>query len=266
MPWRAANTPPRLMSPTMMAGIPAAQASGRFTMSRSSRLISAGLPAPSQITTSKRSRRSASASSTSPNSSGLTEWYSAAVITRHGSPFSTTWLVRSPVGLSRIGFIATSAGTPAAWAWVAWARPISWPDGVTAELRAMFWPLNGATDTPWRASTRHNPATRVDLPASEVVPQTMARRAGSSRPGARGSDASRRGMRPGTRQRGRLVGQASGVTSPASGIRCRSKVSWLPDRHVPSAFQPLGAVTIDREGLFPGDSCGTAPDSHRCSL
>ncbi len=42
-----------------------------------------------------------------------------------------TWLVRSPVGLSRIGFISTSAVTRAAHAWRACERPISWPDSVT---------------------------------------------------------------------------------------------------------------------------------------
>ncbi|QRN82004.1 MAG: hypothetical protein JK586_02100 [Nocardiopsis sp. BM-2018] len=37
----------------------------------------------------------------------------------------------------------------------------------------MFWALNGATRTPRRASDRHNPATRVLLPASDVVPHTI---------------------------------------------------------------------------------------------
>ena len=36
----------------------------------------------------------------------------------------------------------------------------------------MFCALNGATRTPLRASNRHNPATTIDLPASEVVPAT----------------------------------------------------------------------------------------------
>jgi hypothetical protein len=52
---------------------------------------------------------------------------------------TTTWLVRSPLGLSRIGFMAASGGRRAAAAWATWARPISAPSGVTAELRAMFW-------------------------------------------------------------------------------------------------------------------------------
>ena len=34
----------------------------------------------------------------------------------------------------------------------------------------MFWALNGATRIPLRYSSRHSPATTMDLPASEVVP------------------------------------------------------------------------------------------------
>ena len=40
-------------------------------------------------------------------------------------------------------------------------------------LSDMFWPLNGATATPRRASSRHSPVITVDLPASDVVPHTM---------------------------------------------------------------------------------------------
>jgi hypothetical protein len=83
---------------------------------------------------------------------------------------TTTWLVRSPEGLSRIGFIAASATTPPACAWAAWARPISAPSGVTAEFRAMFCALNGATLTPRLASQRQIPATTTLLPASDAVP------------------------------------------------------------------------------------------------
>src|SRR5579862_3389639 len=36
----------------------------------------------------------------------------------------------------------------------------------------MFWALNGATETPCRASHRHTPATRALLPASDPVPAT----------------------------------------------------------------------------------------------
>ena len=46
------------------------------------------------------------------------------------------------------GFMAASGSTPAAAACSAWARPISAPLAVTAELLAMFWALKGATRTP----------------------------------------------------------------------------------------------------------------------
>src|SRR5674476_667270 len=40
------------------------------------------------------------------------------------------------------------------------------------ELLDMFCALNGATETPWRASHRQSPAVTRLLPASEVVPAT----------------------------------------------------------------------------------------------
>src|SRR5690242_4463733 len=55
---------------------------------------------------------------------------------------------------------------------MAWARPISPPSTVTAELLDMFCALSGATRSPLRVSSRHRPATTIDLPASEVVPAT----------------------------------------------------------------------------------------------
>src|SRR6478609_5808672 len=55
---------------------------------------------------------------------------------------------------------------------MACARPISPPSVVTAELFDMFCALNGATRIPLRANSRHNPATIIDLPASDVVPAT----------------------------------------------------------------------------------------------
>jgi len=69
--------------------------------------------------------------------------------------------------------MAVSGSTPAATAWIHWARPISAPSVVTTEFSDMFCPLKGATDTPARARSRHRPATTVDLPASEVVPHTI---------------------------------------------------------------------------------------------
>ena len=64
---------------------------------------------------------------------------------------TTTWLRPGPVGLRSTGFMATSGVERAAAACHAWALPISWPDGVTAELLAMFCALNGATLAPRRA-------------------------------------------------------------------------------------------------------------------
>src|SRR4051794_13671819 len=113
--------------------------------------------------------------------------------------------------------MAASGTTPAAAAWAACARPISCPDGVTTELSDMFWALNGATRTPRRASTRHRPATTVDLPALDVVPQTI------SAPWVRPA----------------MFLDVSRVRVPVD----RTTVSWLPDRHVLPAFQPRRAVT-----------------------
>ena len=78
---------------------------------------------------------------------------------------------RSDPGLSRTGFIADSAATPAAWACRYCARPIS-PSAQTIELFDMFCALNGATEIPRRASARQIPVTSSDLPASEDVPAT----------------------------------------------------------------------------------------------
>src|SRR5687767_1794999 len=106
---------------------------------------------------------------------------------------STTWLWRAPDGLINTGFIAASGSTPAAAACIAWARPISAPPGVTAELSAMFWALNGATRTPRRASQRQMPAVSSDLPASEDVPAT-------SSPPVIGAPPLRRAARPRARR------------------------------------------------------------------
>src|SRR5882757_8974953 len=80
--------------------------------------------------------------------------------------------MRSPLGLSRTGLNRTLGARPAARACMACARPISPPSAVTAELLDMFCALNGATRIPLRDNSRHNPATTIDLPASDVVPAT----------------------------------------------------------------------------------------------
>ena len=98
--------------------------------------------------------------------------YSPASSTPAGRPRSTTCARRSDPGLSSTGFIADSATTPAAWACRYCARPISAPSAQTIELFDMFCALNGATETPCRASARQIPVTSRDLPASEEVPAT----------------------------------------------------------------------------------------------
>ena len=52
LPYSDAKTPPRSMSPTSTTGMSAARARPMFARSPARRLISAGLPAPSQTTTS----------------------------------------------------------------------------------------------------------------------------------------------------------------------------------------------------------------------
>ena len=65
------------------------------------------------------------------------------------------------------------ASTFAAMACKACARPISPPSLVTALFNAIFCGLNGATLTPALTNTRQSPATKVLLPASDVVPCTI---------------------------------------------------------------------------------------------
>lgn len=85
-------------------------------------------------------------------------------------PWMITWAPMSVFGLSSTGFMSVCGASRQAWAWTAWARPISPPSAVTALFSAMFCGLNGTTATPRRASQRHSAVTRVLLPASEVVP------------------------------------------------------------------------------------------------
>ena len=160
------------MSPTTITGSPAARASPMFAMSVARRLISAGLPAPSQITTSYSRRSWARLSAATSSSRPACPRYSTAPTSPSGWPSTTTWLRHSPPGLSSTGFIRASGSMPAAAACMAWARPISAPSAVTKEFSDMFCALNGATRTPWRASHRHSPAVSTLLPASDVVPAT----------------------------------------------------------------------------------------------
>ena len=143
-----------------------------LAMSVSRRLISAGLPAPSQMTTSYSALRSSRLSRAILSRSAECVRYSAALTSSRGWPSTMTWVRVSLPGLSSTGFIRASGSMPAAVACMAWARPISAPSGVTKELRDMFWALNGATRTPCLASQRHSPAVSTLFPASEVVPAT----------------------------------------------------------------------------------------------
>jgi hypothetical protein len=74
--------------------------------------------------------------------------YSAAFAVPNTLPCTTicapTWLC----GLSRMGFMWTLGGTPAARACNACARPISPPSLATAALLDMFCGLNGRTFRP----------------------------------------------------------------------------------------------------------------------
>ena len=176
VPNMAANTPPRSMSPTTTVGSRPCRASPRLTKSVSRRLISAGLPAPSQTTTSYSVRSWSKVSNTVPASRDLSARKLPASTRSTASPSTTTWLEWSLPGLSSTGLNRTSAGIPQAAACIACARPISPPrpsgPTTTAELLDMFWALNGATRTPRRWSQRQMPAVTTLLPASEVVPAT----------------------------------------------------------------------------------------------
>ena len=109
---------------------------------------------------------------TTSSSAALRSRYDSALTVPCACPSTTTCDDRSLPGLSSTGLNATLGASPHACACIAWARPISPPSAVTTELLLMFCALNGATDTPWRASQRQRPATSALLPASEVVPAT----------------------------------------------------------------------------------------------
>ncbi len=172
VPYIAARTPPRSMSPTTTTGRSTARARPMLTKSPSRRLISAGLPAPSAMTTSNRDDKSRNASNAFCANASRPVAHSPASSSPQGRPIRTTCDRRSDPGLRSTGFIAASGVTRHATAWTHCARPISDPSAQTIELLDMFCALNGATETPWRTSQRHNPAVTRLLPASEVVPAT----------------------------------------------------------------------------------------------
>ena len=141
-----------------------------FAMSRSRRFVSAALPAPSTTTRSKAPASRSKLSITGATSPARPSRKSPASRIEVARPCTTTCEARLDWGLSSTGFMSTVGASPAARAWSAWARPISPPPGHAAALFDMFWGLNGATRSPRRRATRHNPATTTDLPASEQVP------------------------------------------------------------------------------------------------
>ena len=124
------------------------------------------------------------------------------------------------------------------------------PTAVTNELSAMFWALNGATRTPRRAQ---QPAQAGD----DVGLAGVAGGAAHHQPAAAG----------------RPVGPSAMVTSPASML---GRPSGCPGSRIGARLRPSSperpwplppaVAGTPRWGSLPGDSCGTAPDSHRCSL
>ena len=164
-------------------------------------MTSAGLPAPSHTTTSKRPASSSYAAWAASASPPRPPANSVAPRRPAGRPRTTTWLTRSLPGLSSTGFIADSGSARAANACTHCARPISAPSAVTIELFDMFCALNGATDSPRRAKARHSAVVTTVLPASEVVPATrrLPMPASCQRPG---SARERPASRPTRRQLG----------------------------------------------------------------
>ena len=138
VPTSWAKTPPRSMSPTSRTGAFASFAIPMLTMSSRLRLSSTGLPAPSMTMTSKSAARRSYDSLICSLSVRLNWKYSRAGMVATGLPHTITWLPVSLVGFRRMGFMSAKGSMPAASACMAWARPISRPSRVMAELRAMF--------------------------------------------------------------------------------------------------------------------------------
>src|SRR5882672_8203011 len=88
-----------------------------------------------------------------------------------------TWLTPSPLGFSRIGFMAVSGSSPQASAWATCARPISPPRRHGYELFDMFCALNGATDTPFPRSHAQIAVAIQLFPAFDEVPPMNSGRA-----------------------------------------------------------------------------------------
>src|ERR1700691_1447534 len=93
---------------------------------------------------------------------------------RSPSTITCEWVSFS--GLSKTGFMRTSATAPAASAWKYCALPIS-PPATTRALLLMFCALKGATLSPCREYHRASAVARKLLPAPLVVPHPMTARA-----------------------------------------------------------------------------------------
>ena len=114
VPTSEAKTPPRSMSATRMTGAETARATRMLTISVAFRFTSTGLPAPSITTRSYSPSNAHRLRSTTGHSSSRWRWYSAAFIVPSTLPETTTCERASPSGLSKIGFMAMDANTPAA--------------------------------------------------------------------------------------------------------------------------------------------------------
>ena len=165
------------MSATSATGASTWSATAMFTMSLAHRLVSAGLPAPSMITTSNWSTSEDSASVTTGHNRSERSGHACAVSWWSTTPRTTTWLVVSLSGLRSTGFMRTSGSTAAASACSHWAVPIS-PPSTTRALLDMFWALKGATRIPCRDDHRQRAVTSRLLPALLDTPCTI--RAGTA--------------------------------------------------------------------------------------
>ena len=125
VPTSCANTPPRSISPTKSTGASTSSAIPIFTISSFLRLISAGLPAPSNTITSYALSSLSYACIISGISFFLYWKYSFAGIFFNGVPFTITCEPTSLVGFKSIGFIHISGSIMAASACMTCALPIS---------------------------------------------------------------------------------------------------------------------------------------------
>ena len=174
MPKRWANTPPRSMSPTTMAGMPARTASPRLTMSCSQQ-VDLGRAARRPRRPRRRSGRAATPAHRPRRPPGLLGGLvRGRLLHTHGAAqhdhlrgaFARRLeqdRVHGHLGLGARRDRLEPLG-PADLA------PFGGDHGVERHVLALE---RAPRLTPRRARTRQSPATNVDLPASDVVPHTM---------------------------------------------------------------------------------------------